>query len=51
VSGKGTIAIDSAHVYFSFADFEQEPHRNKLNMLLNWTGHLAYHFGQVALLK
>lgn len=39
------------HTSITDADFEQEPHRNKLNMLLNRTGHLAYHFGQVALLK
>lgn len=39
------------HTAISDADFEKEPHRNKLNLLLNRTGHLAYHFGQVALLK
>jgi DinB superfamily len=39
------------HTSISDADFQKEPHRNKLNLLLNRTGHLAYHFGQVALLK
>ena len=32
-------------------DFEKEPHRNKLNVLLNRTNHLAYHLGQLAFLK
>ena len=39
------------HTAVSAEDFEKEPHRNKLNLLLNRTGHLAYHFGQMALLK
>jgi hypothetical protein len=39
------------HTAVTAPDFEKEPHRNKLNMLLNRTGHLAYHFGQLALLK
>ncbi len=39
------------HTSVSEQDFEKEPHRNKLNMLMNRTGHLAYHYGQVALLK
>ena len=39
------------HNAVSETDFEKEPHRNKLNLLLNRTGHLAYHFGQMALLK
>ena len=32
-------------------DFIKEPHRNKLNVLLTRTTHLAYHAGQLALLK
>ena len=32
-------------------DFKKEPHRNKLNVLLNRTNHLAYHLGQLAFLK
>ena len=39
------------HTAVSEADFEKEPHRNKLNLLLNRTGHLAYHIGQLILLK
>lgn len=32
-------------------DFAKEPHRNKLNVLINRTNHLAYHLGQLRLLK
>ena len=39
------------HTAVSEADFEKEPHRNKLNLLLNRTGHLAYHLGQLVFLK
>jgi hypothetical protein len=39
------------HTAVSPEDFEKEPHRNKLNLLLNRTGHLAYHLGQLVLLK
>ena len=39
------------HTAVSQEDFEKEPHRNKLNLLLNRTGHLAYHLGQLILLK
>lgn len=39
------------HNAISPEDFEKEPHRNKLNVLLNRTGHLAYHLGQLVLLK
>ncbi len=31
--------------------FAKEPHRNKLNVLINRTNHLAYHWGQLMLLK
>ena len=31
--------------------FAKEPHRNKLNVLINRTNHLAYHVGQLRLLK
>lgn len=31
--------------------FTIEPHRNKLNILISRTVHLAYHLGQMALLK
>lgn len=39
------------HTAVSEEDFEKEPHRNKLNILMSRTNHLAYHFGQVAFLK
>lgn len=39
------------HNSINEADFEKEPHRNKLNVLLNRTNHLAYHLGQLAFLK
>lgn len=32
-------------------DFQKEPHRNKLNVLLNRTSHNAYHLGQLVLLQ
>lgn len=31
-------------------DFAKEPHRNKLNVLLNRTSHTSYHLGQLAYL-
>jgi hypothetical protein len=39
------------HMAVSEADFQQQPHRNKLSVLLNRTNHLAYHTGQLILLK
>lgn len=39
------------HNAVSAADFINEPHRNKLNIILTRTTHLAYHVGQLALLK
>ncbi|HXD77183.1 MAG TPA: DinB family protein [Puia sp.] len=39
------------HESVSAADFEKEPHRNRLNVVLSRTGHVSYHHGQVALLK
>jgi hypothetical protein len=41
----------SRHESMTDADFEKEPTRNKLSVLLNRTNHLAYHFGQLRLLK
>lgn len=31
--------------------FAKEPHRNKLNLLINRTNHMAYHFGQLIFLQ
>jgi hypothetical protein len=39
------------HESMTDADFEKEPSRNKLSVLLTRTNHLAYHFGQLRLLK
>jgi hypothetical protein len=39
------------HTAVSAEDFSKEPHRNKLNILLTRTTHLAYHTGQIVLIK
>jgi len=39
------------HSSVSEEDFAKEPHRNKLNVLINRTGHLAGHLGQMVFLK
>ena len=39
------------HAAISEADFKNEPHRNRLNVVLNRTSHLANHLGQVTFLK
>jgi hypothetical protein len=39
------------HESMTDADFEKDPTRNKLNVLLNRTNHLSYHYGQLRLLK
>ena len=39
------------HESMTDADFEKDPARNKLSVLLTRTNHLAYHFGQLRLLK
>ena len=41
----------SRHMIVSPKDFAREPHRNKLNVIINRTNHLAYHYGQMLLLK
>lgn len=38
------------HANISEADLPKEPHRNRLNVLISRTNHLAYHRGQLALL-
>jgi hypothetical protein len=38
------------HNAVSEEDFAKEPHRNKLNVLLNRTTHQSYHLGQLILL-
>jgi hypothetical protein len=39
------------HTSVSEEDFKKEPHRNRLNVLISRTGHVAYHCGQMVLLK
>ena len=39
------------HTAVSAEDYAKEPHRNKLNIILTRTTHLAYHTGQLQLLK
>ncbi len=39
------------HTAVSTEDFIKEPHRNKLNIMITRTTHLAYHTGQLVLLK
>jgi len=38
------------HNSVSDSDFAKEPHRNKLNIILNRTSHTSYHLGQLAYL-
>ena len=39
------------HNAVSEQDFAREPHRNKLNIVINRTNHLSYHLGQLIYLK
>lgn len=39
------------HTAVSAEDFANEPHRNKLNIIITRTSHLQYHSGQLVLLK
>ncbi|WP_416865105.1 MAG: DinB family protein [Imperialibacter sp.] len=39
------------HTAVTEEDFAKEPHRNKLNLVMNRTAHLANHLGQLAFLK
>ncbi|RYG19841.1 MAG: DinB family protein [Chitinophagaceae bacterium] len=39
------------HTAVSAEDFVNEPHRNKLNIIITRTTHLQYHLGQMVLLK
>jgi hypothetical protein len=38
------------HTAVSEEDFAKEPHRNKLNIVINRTSHLSYHLGQLVYL-
>jgi len=39
------------HTAVSTEDFAKEPHRNKLNVVISRTNHMANHIGQLLLLK
>lgn len=39
------------HTAVSAEDFANEPHRNKLNIIITRTSHLQYHSGQLVLVK
>jgi hypothetical protein len=39
------------HTAVSEEEFADEPHRNRINVLISRTNHLSYHLGQLALLK
>lgn len=39
------------HMNVTAEEFQMQPHRNKVNVLINRTLHLAYHMGQLSLLK
>jgi DinB superfamily len=39
------------HNAVSEEDFAKEPHRNRLNIVVNRTNHLAWHLGQLTFLK
>ena len=39
------------HTSISDEDFAKEPHRNRMSVVLSRTSHLAYHVGQLSLLK
>lgn len=41
----------SKHAAVSAEDFVNEPHRNKLNVVISRTNHMANHIGQMLLLK
>jgi hypothetical protein len=41
----------SRHTAVSAEDFVKEPHRNKLNVLINRSVHQGYHIGQLVYLK
>jgi len=39
------------HMSVSEEDFQKEPHRNRLNVLIGRSIHISYHLGQLILLK
>jgi hypothetical protein len=51
ISGFSPFDWFQKHGAVSAKDFAKEPHRNKLNIIINRTSHLATHYGQLLLLK
>lgn len=51
ISGLSPETWFQKHTSVSEEDFAKEPHRNKLNIIVNRTNHLANHLGQLLLLK
>jgi hypothetical protein len=47
----GTEEWFQKHNSISNEDFIEEPHRNRLNVISSRTNHLAYHHGQLVILK
>ena len=39
------------HMAVPEEDFAKEPHRNKLNIIINRSDHMSYHLGQLVLLR
>jgi hypothetical protein len=39
------------HTAISADDFSREPHRNRLNVIINRTNHIAWHYGQLLLIR
>jgi hypothetical protein len=50
MSQLGTDEWFTRHTAVSEEDFAKEPHRNKLNIVINRTNHLSNHLGQLAYL-
>jgi hypothetical protein len=51
IAGLSTSDWFQKHSSVPAEDFVKEPHRNKLNIMINRTNHLANHYGQLLLLK
>jgi hypothetical protein len=47
----GPVEWFKRHNAISEEDFAKEPHRNKLNIIINRAGHMNYHLGQLILLQ
>jgi hypothetical protein len=53
-NGMATLTFEQwfeRHTAVSADDFTKEPHRNRLNVIINRTNHIAWHYGQLLLIK